>query len=412
MTSIVYLATTPITYERLMRGHLSFMREAGFEVTAVSAPGPQLGEAGEREQVRVESVAMEREISPVADVRSLVRLVALFRRLRPEVVNAGTPKAGMLGMIAAKLAGVPVRIYTLRGLRAETLDGPMGKVMALTEKLTSACATDVVCVSSSLRDCYVERGLAGREKTAVLGDGSSNGVDAARFEFSTETRSELRQAAGISEDAPVIGFVGRLVHDKGIAELVAAFDLVRETIPDAVLLLVGDHEEGDPVDDATKARIDSGDGIRVTGYLPDASRHYSAFDVLAFASRREGFPNAPLEAASAGVPTVGFDATGTRDAIVDGETGMLVPQGDVQALADGLRTYLSDVRLRLNHGLAARERAERDFNPRRVWHLLEAKYRSAAPGRSTRPLPVVPRIESEPVESNRTERGTHAEAGS
>ena len=379
MTSVAYVVTTPLTYQRLMRGHLAHMRRAGFDVTAVSAPGPLLDEAGRREGVAVAPVPMAREITPLADVRSLARLVALFRRLRPQVVNAGTPKAGMLGMVAARLAGVPVRIYTLRGLRAETLRGPRGRLVSLTERLTSWCATEVIAVSPSLRQTYLDRGLARPSKVTVLGSGSSNGVDPARFHFDPADRHRIRAEAGIAPEAPVIGFVGRLVGDKGITDLIDALDRVRERAPGAALLVVGDYEDGDPVAAATRARIAADPGIHITGIVPDAARHYSAFDVLALPSLREGFPNAPLEAASAGVPTVGFDATGTRDAVVDGATGALVAIGDVDGLADRLADYLTDRDLRRRHGTEGRQRVVDEFHSERVWRLLEEHYRAALP---------------------------------
>ncbi len=368
------------------------MRQAGFEVTAVSGPGPELEAAGEREGVAVEAVTLEREMRPLADLRSLIRLVALLRRRRPDVVNAGTPKAGMLGMVAARLTGVPVRIYTLRGLRAETMTGVGGRILAATERLTSWCATDVIAVSHSLRQAYVERGLAPAHKVTVLGGGSSNGIDPERFGPTDDDRRRIRAEAGFDPTTPVIGFVGRFVADKGIDHLVAAFDRVRERVPGAGLLLVGDYEDGDPVDEATRARISGGEAIHVTGIVPDAARHYAAFDVLALPSLREGFPNVPLEAAAAEVPTVGFDATGTRDAVIDGETGALVPIGDVEALADRLTAYLLDPDLRRGHGARARHRAVEEYRSERVWAHLEERYRTAlaASGHGTGAGPTPP----------------------
>ena len=377
MTKVMYVVTTPLTYQALMRGHLRHMQRSGFDVTAVSAPGQQLQDIAVREGVAVEAVSMEREIRLTADSRSLVQLVRVLRRHRPDIVNAGTPKAGMLAMIAARLAGVPVRIYTLRGLRAETLDGTMGRIMSMTEKLTSWCATDVIAVSESLRQAYVDRGLAPAGKVIVLGSGSSNGIDPLCFAFADADRSRIRTELGIDDQAPVVGFVGRLVHDKGVDSLIAAFDKIKAAVPGAQLLLVGDFEQGDPVPDVTRARIETDDTIHLTGMVPDASRHYSAFDVLAFPSLREGFPNAPLEAAAAAVPTVGFNATGTRDAVVDGSTGALVAINDVSKLAERLTAYLLDADLRDRHGQHAAERAATEFHSEKIWLLLEQKYRQA-----------------------------------
>jgi len=377
VTSIVYLVTTPLTYQRLMRGHLAYMRNAGLDVTAVSSPGPELDEAATREGVATEVVAMQREISLVADARSLYQLVRLLRRRRPDVVNAGTPKAGMLGMIAAKIARVPVRIYTLRGLRAETLEGTLGTVMSITERLTSWCATEVIAVSHSLSETYVQRGLAPEGKVKVLGGGSSNGIDPTRFAFAGSDRDRIRSEVGIATSAPVIGFVGRLVQDKGIDELIDAFEQVQKEVPDAQLLLIGSYEDGDPVKDATRTAIAQSDAIHMTGTVPDASRYYSAFDVMALPSLREGFPNAPLEAAAAAVPTVGFDATGTRDAVVDGQTGALVPIGDVAALAEHLASYLLEPAKRIEHGERAAKRVHAEYRSERIWQLLEENYRQA-----------------------------------
>lgn len=374
MKTVVYVATSPVTFDTLMKGHFSYMRRQGLRVIAVAAPGPELDSVAEREGIEVKPVAMERQVNLVADLVALARLVRFLRSVRPDIVNAGTPKAGMLGMVASWIAGVPVRIYTVRGLRGETLSGVRGLIMSCTERLASACSTEVVCVSRSLRQLYVKRGYATRQKSFVLGDGSSNGVDLGRFEFRAGDRVRIRQQLGIPATAPVVGFVGRFVRDKGISELVRAFDVLRLSMPDATLLLVGDYEDGDPVDPATRARIRSGQGIVLGGHVADTAPFYSAFDVLAFASHREGFPNAPLEAAAVGVPCVGFDATGTRDAVVDGRTGSLVSIGQIAHLAVGLERYLSDADLRRAHGQAASERAAGQFDRTYVWSLLAGRY--------------------------------------
>lgn len=358
---LVYLVTHPMTARLLLDGQLRHLSDAGFEVILVTSPGADLEGVAEREGVRVETVPMAREMAPLADLVAVVRLLRLFRRLRPQVVNAGTPKAGLLGMLAARLLRVPVRVYTLRGLRLETARGLRRRLLTFTERLACSSAHRVVCVSQSLRRRAVELGLVAEARAVVLGEGSSNGVDVDRFAAAAADRERtaaLRRELGLPEGAPVVGFVGRFTRDKGIADLAAAFERIAAHRPDARLLLLGDFEPGDPVPDELARRLRDDPRMLLPGFVPDASPYYPLMHVLAFPSFREGFPNAPLEAAAAGVPTVGYRVTGTVDAVIDGETGRIVAAGDADALADALAAYLDDPDLRARHGRAARGRAE------------------------------------------------------
>ncbi len=374
---LLYLVTHPLSARLLLRGQLQQMREWGFDVSVVSSPGPDLEVVRTREQVRTVPILIEREISPARDAISLGRLVKVMRELRPHIVNASTPKAGLLGMIAAQLTQVPVRIYLLRGLRLETSAGLQRAVLGATEQVASACAHRVVCVSESLRRSYVEGGYANSEKAVVLGAGASNGVDVARFERTAERQSEalaLRRQLGIDPGSTVIGFVGRFVADKGIAELLEAFEEVRREHRSAQLLLVGGDLAGDAAPPGLAQRIRSAPGVVSTGPVTDVAPFYRVMDVLAFPSHREGFPNVPLEAAAAQVPTVGFRATGVVDAVEDGSTGLLVQTGDSPALARSLGQYLGAPELRAAHGRAAGERARRLFSNEAVWQAWREEY--------------------------------------
>ncbi len=282
---------------------------------------------------------------------------------------------------------MPVRIYTLRGLRLETTRGLKRRLLAMGERAAARAAHRVVAVSASLARRFDELGLGDPAKVSVLGAGSSNGVRPLLPDAGGAAAS-LRRKLGLPAGAPVVGYVGRLTRDKGVAELATAFAEVGRVIPAVHLLLVGDFESGDPVPPQAIARLTADPRVVITGFVSPVDPYYRLMDVLALPSHREGFPNAPLEAAMAGVPTVGFAATGTVDAIVDGATGALVrPGGDAEALAAALRRYLERPELAAAHGAAARRRAEREFRPERVWGELIELYRALLAERGV-PAPV------------------------
>lgn len=374
---LLAMVTIAPSVRHFLGGQLGYLQSHGFDVSVLSSPGDDLVEIAERDQVTAVPFPMARGISPLQDLRDLGRMVRLLRTMRPDLVTYGTPKASLLGGIGAWLTRVPVRVYTLHGLRLETTTGLRRAVLYLTEWVTCHTAHVVICVSPSLRSEAVELRLVEPRRAVVLGSGSCNGVEVSRFSRSAATPSRvsaIRASLGWPADGPVVGFVGRLTRDKGIPELIDSFRSVRERVPGVRLLLVGDFEEGDPVPSPVRREIARSTDIAVTGMLPDPADHFHLLDVLALPTYREGFGDVIIEAAVAEVPSVATWATGVRDAVVNGVTGILVPIGDSAALADALVLLLSNGPVADSLAHAARSRAVEHYESTGVWERTASLY--------------------------------------
>jgi len=382
-----------------LRGQAAFMRAHGLEVHAVSSPGPELEQFSRDEGVEVHAVPMQRAISPFHDLGAVVRLAGVLRRVRPDIVHAHTPKGGLLGMAAAAAAGVPARIYHLHCLPMVTSQGVRRALLRLADRVSCALAHRVLGVSRSLVELAVAEHLVAPDRIEVLGHGSINGVDAAgRFRpgpGSEAAGREERARLGIPLDARVIGFVGRVVRDKGIAELSDAWGRLREEHPEAHLLVVGAVEAEDPLPPGLLARLREDPRVHLAGLRWDTPPLFAAMDVVVLPSYREGFGVVLLEGAAMGLPVVGTDIPGAREALVHEVTGLLVPPRDAGALHGALTRYLRDPALRRRHGEAGRERVLRDFRPEDLWaELLEVYQAEAAraglPGHTGREDHVTP----------------------
>ena len=373
--SIVVGVTHPQTC-LVLGARLRALREAGFRVTVVSGPGELLERTAARAGVEWVAIPMRRGIAPLADMLSLLLLWRLLGRLKPEVVEFSTPKAGLLGTLAARLRGVRRRVYLLRGLKLETTSGSKRRILLAAERLAARCAHMVLCNSASLRDRALELRLAPPAKLRLLGYGSSNGVDVERF---SPGPCDLRERLGFRREAPVVGFVGRLSRDKGAPELIDAFDAILAVEPQARLLLVGWFDAGeDALDGRLRARIERHPGIHCAGLVEDTAPYYRAMDVLVLPTWREGFPNVVLEAAATGIPAITTLSTGARDAVVHEVTGLLIPPGRPQAIAEAVLKLLSDPERRRRMGRAARAWVIEHYTEQRVLGLTTAYYRSLA----------------------------------
>jgi glycosyltransferase involved in cell wall biosynthesis len=330
--------------------------------------------------ITVYAVPMARRISIRRDLSALANLVALLRRIKPHIVHASTAKAGVLGTLAAKLARVPVKFYTARGLVSEIGSASQRRLLWVMECITCSLANQVLAVSQSVADGLVRRRLCRKDKIRIIRRGSSNGVEAEKlFDPARvdESRVEaLRLKERIDSDSLVIGFVGRVSRDKGIAELAEAWEIVRTRSQKALLLIVGPVDKGDSPPNSVLAKLGADARVIMTDEVDSSLMplYYRLMDVVVLPSYREGFHNVLLEAAAMQLPVVAARVTGCVDAVVNGVTGTLVAPRESEALANAIETYLDNPDLRISHGRAGRERVLRDFRPEPIWEAISEEY--------------------------------------
>lgn len=375
----IFLGVTADVSLGLMSGFPEYMAGLGWNVHVGTGPGPRSDELRATPGIYIHTIAMERDPAPVRDLRALFGWVRVLRSTCPDVVATGTPKAGLLGIMAAWFLRVPHRVYIVRGLRLETTSGALRRVLATIEKLTFALSTHAIAVSPSLRREVISLGLVGEEKVSTLGLGSSNGVDTNRFrprDPSGLSIVKLRQSLGLTEGVPTIGFIGRLNKDKGLDMLDSAVRMLVANDVEFQLLVVGGAERINGAEPN-----DFGPGVRVvyTGHIADTSEYYALIDILCLPTRREGFPNVVLEAAASAVPTVTTNATGAVDSVIDGDTGFIVDKEDPQALADALARLIHDPILRTSLGERARRWTSEEFDQAIVWENTGDYFSSLIP---------------------------------
>ncbi len=373
---LLHVTTVPMSLI-FLEGHVEFMRDRGIEFHALSSPGPELDAFGKKHGVPTYAVPMARRITPLQDLRAVRQMAAVMRRIRPDIVHAHTPKGGLLGMIAATMARVPVRIYHMRGLPFQGATGMKHRLLQMTEWVACRLAQRVFCVSHSIRDVAVAERLCSAEKIAVPANGSGQGVDAlGRFDPDRVGDAGRRRRAelAIPAEARVLGFVGRLVRDKGILELEEAWRQLRQDHPSLHLLLVGPWEDQDPVPSDVRDRLERDPRVHLLGLDWDTPSLYAAMDIVVLPTYREGFPNVALEAGAMGRPVVATRVPGCVDAIEDEGTGTLVPPQNAAALGQAVGSYLQHPPLARRHGARARQRVLSLFLPEQIYAAIHEEY--------------------------------------
>jgi glycosyltransferase involved in cell wall biosynthesis len=376
--SVCLMVTDEITAVTFLRGYLGFLHRSGWDVSVVASSTGRLEELALAEGVSALNLPMRRNPAPIKDLISLGGAIHILLSVRPEVVVSATPKAGLIGMIAARLTGVPVRIYQIWGLRLETEGGIRRKLFLLLERIAARLATQVVANSESLADEIRRLGISAGP--VVLGSGSSHGVDLNHF---SREAKDLAQgdipdlaALGMRKGEFTVGYVGRVHHDKGVATLLSAVQALSKNGRKVNLLVVG------PAEDASLEReleASCTENLRIIsiGAVADTRPYFLLMDVHCLPTRREGFPNVVLEAASLGVATITTCATGARDSVIQGRTGLIVAVDDTAELAEALERIASDPPFGVALGNAARAHVTQNFAHEKVFALQELNLHTA-----------------------------------
>lgn len=373
------ITTVPISLEKLLEDQLKFMNNY-FEVTAIASDKKNLEKFGENESVNSFYLNLTRQITPVKDLIAVWKLSRYFRVTKPYIVHTHTPKAGIVGMLAAYIAKVPHRLHTVAGLPLMESTGIKRKVLNYVEKLTYACATKVYPNSKGLEEFILKENFTKSSKLKIIGNGSSNGIDTSYFNpnlYTVTSKEELKVKLGISEFDKVFIFIGRIVSDKGINELISAFDNLLQKHTNIKLLLVGPLESDlDPLQEQTLKIIETNQHIISLGFQKDVRPFLAISDILTFPSYREGFPNVVLQASAMGLPSIVTNINGCNEIITDNLNGIIIPKKNTDALAEAMSILIKNSILFNKLRVNARKLIQEKYERKVFWEALLQEYKS------------------------------------
>jgi len=374
---LIRITTVPLSLDKLLTGQLNFM-QSYYDVVAVSSEKEYLERIGSREKVRTFHLEMSRKITPFKDFIAVVKLVVFLRKEKPLIVHTHTPKAGIVGMLASLIAGVPNRFHTVAGMPLLEVRGVTRKILDIVEKMTYACATKVYPNSFGLETIILENKYCKPQKVKVLANGSTNGLNTTYFSnsvFTNEEKQKLKSQLAISEDDFVFVFVGRLVKDKGLNEMVAAFEDLQRNNTTIKLLLVGNYESDlDPLLPETLLKIKTNSSIIPVGFQNDVRPYFSISNVLLFPSYREGFPNVVMQAGAMQLPSIVSDINGCNEIIVDKESGLIIPVKNKKALQEAMNLVLTNKELYETLKNNSRLRIVDYYEQKVVWEAILEEY--------------------------------------
>ena len=373
MLKLIRTSTIPASLENLLKGQLKMLSKY-YNVLAVSSPGDDMETIEEREGVRTIAIPMERRISLIKDFISLIRLIVLFAKERPDMVHSITPKAGLLSMLAAWITRVPVRMHTFTGLVFPTATGKMQKLLIAMDRLTCFCATHINPEGEGVKRDLVNYNITSKP-LHIIANGNVNGID---LEYFDKTPEVVEKACSYQKEGTfTFCFVGRMVHDKGINELVHSFLRLYQKDERVRLLLVGPFEkELDPVLPEVEEHILHHPGICYMGYQNDVRPFLVASDALVFPSYREGFPNVGIQAGAMGLPAIVTDINGCNEIVLPDLNGVIIPSKDEQALYESMKYFASHPVEVERMAANARPLIASRYEQRIVWNALLDEYKS------------------------------------
>lgn len=378
MKKLIRITTVPISLKLLLKGQHRFMTDKGYKVLGISSSGDELEEVARSEGIRVESLKMTRAITPIQDVMALYNFYKICKKEKPFIIHSHTPKAGLIAMVGGKMARVPNRLHTVAGLPLLETKGLKRKLLNFIEKLTYASATKIYPNSFGLQKIIIEENLCCPTKLKVIGNGSTNGINTSYFDpahFSDPENHSLKAKLKIKQDEFIFIFVGRLVADKGINELVAAFKMLK--IKNVKLLLVGMFEkELDPLETETYIEIEKNPDIIYVGFQEDVRPYFSIANALVFPSYREGFPNVVMQAGAMGLPSIVTNINGCNEIIINDFNGLIVPVKNKTFLAFSMRKIATENELYQDLKQNSRKRILENYEQIVLWNALLAEYRN------------------------------------
>jgi glycosyltransferase involved in cell wall biosynthesis len=388
---LIRITTIPLSLDKLLSGQLSYMNQF-YKVIGVSSEKEYLERVGEKENIEIFNIEMTRQITPIKDLISVCKLYRFFKKQKPFIVHTHTPKAGTVGMLAAKLAGVPNRLHTIAGLPLLEATGNKRKLLNFIEKVTYSCATKIYPNSFGLNEIIINEKFCNPDKLKVLGNGSTNGIDTSFFnaeKFSQEEITSLKEQLKIQEDDFVFIFVGRLVGDKGINELIEAFGRFGEEEKRRMgdlgnegkrftckLLLVGLLEtELDPLLPETLKSIEENPNIISVGYQNDVPPYFAVSNALVFPSYREGFPNVVMQAGAMGLPSIVSNINGCNEIIIENQNGIIIPVKNTIAIFDAMKKMVENVAFYNQLRENSRKRIVDNYEQKVVWNAILNEYK-------------------------------------